>query len=128
MKKMVLKVAIDDEKSKRKAMTAVAAVEGVESVAVDLKERKITVIGDADPVCLTVKLRKFGCTELLSVGPAKEEKKAEGEKKEETKKDGGKKDEKKVEPPTIVYVTPSSYAPYPYTVVTDDYNPSCTIC
>jgi len=73
---MVLRVAIDDEKSKRKAMTVVAAVQGkhqssilhcnfllqcigfreliryliagVESVAVDLKERKITVIGDAD--------------------------------------------------------------------------------
>jgi len=125
MKKMVLKVSIEDEKSKRRAMTAVAAVEGVESVAVDMKDRKMTVIGDADPVCLTVKLRKIGFTELLSVGPAKEEKKPEGGKKEDKKEDG-KKNEKKVEPATV-YVS-SSYPPYPYTVVTDDYNPSCTIC
>jgi len=126
MKKMVLKVSIEDEKSKRRAMTAVAAVEGVESVAVDMKDRKMTVIGDADPVCLTVKLRKIGFTELLSVGPAKEEKKPEGGKKEDKKEDG-KKNEKKVEPATVLYVSPS-YPPYPYTVVTDDYNPSCTIC
>lgn len=98
-------------------------IAGVESVSVDMKERKITVIGDADPIFLTVKLRKFGFTELLSVGPAKEEKKPE-EKKEE-KKDGGKKEEKKVEPPTVMYVNPM---PYPYTVVQDEYNPSCTIC
>jgi hypothetical protein len=47
----------------------------VESVAVDLRKGKMTVIGDADPMLLTIKLRKFSFTELLSVGPAKEEKK-----------------------------------------------------
>jgi len=124
LQKMVLKWVTEDEKSKRKVMKAVAGVEGVESVAVDMKEKKITVIGEADPVFLTVKLRKFGFTELLSVGPAKEEKKAEGEKKE-----GAKKEEKKAGPPTVVYMNPSSYAPYPYTVVADEYNPNtCTIC
>ena len=100
-------------------------IAGVESVAVDMKEEKITVIGEADPVFLTVKLRKFGFgfTELLSVGPAKEEKKPEAEKREE------KKDQKKSDPPPVVYLNPSSYPPYPYTVVADDYNPnSCTIC
>ena len=99
-------------------------IAGVESVSVDMKEKKITVIGEADPVFLTVKLRKFGFTELLSVGPAKEEKTAEGEKKE-----GAKKEEKKVEPPTVLYLNPSSYAPYPYSVVKEEYNPNtCTIC
>ena len=99
-------------------------IAGVESVSVDMKEKKITVIGEADPVFLTVKLRKFGFTELLSVGPAKEEKKAEGEKKE-----GAKKEEKKVEPPTVMYMNRSSYAPCPYSVVTVKYNPNtCTIC
>jgi len=150
MKKMVLKVAIDDEKSKRRVMQTVAGVEGVESVSVDMKEKKITVIGEADPVSLTIKLRKFGFTELLSVGPAKEEKKEEKkdekkpapEKKEEKKDDGkkeekkdsGKKEDKKAEPPTVVYANPSStsYMPYQpgysYTVVKDDYSPTCTIC
>lgn len=149
MKKMVLKVAIDDEKSKRRAMQTVAGVEGVESVAVDMKEKKITVIGDADPVSLTIKLRKFGFTELLSVGPAKEEKKDEKkpatekkEEKKEEKKDDGKKEEKKdsgkedkkADLPKVVYMNPSSdsYVPYQpgysYTVVKDEYNPTCTIC
>ena len=38
-----------------------------------MKEKTITVIGEADPVFLAAKLRKFGYTELESVGPAKEE-------------------------------------------------------
>jgi len=86
MKEMVFRVALENETSKRRAMKAVAAVEGVESVAVDLKERKMTVIGDVDPVLLTIKLRKIGFTELLSVDPAKEEK-TEAEKKMESKRD-----------------------------------------
>jgi hypothetical protein len=111
MKKIVLKASIGDEKCKKRVVQTVAGVEGVESVAMDMKEMKITVIGEADPVDVATKLRKFGYAELLSVGPAKEEKKAEGEKK----KDGGKKEEKKkAEPPKIVYLYPSSYGPYSY--------------
>jgi hypothetical protein len=62
-----------------------------------------------------------------------EEKKKDDGKKEE-KKDSGKKEDKKAEPPTVVYANPSStsYMPYQpgysYTVVKDDYNPTCTIC
>ena len=43
----------------------------------DTKEGKITVVGKADPVCVTTKLRKLGYrTDLHSVSPAnpKEEK------------------------------------------------------
>lgn len=112
IKKIELKVAIDDEKSKIRAMRTIAGVQGVESVAVNMKDRKITVIGEADPVYLTIKLRKFGVTELLTVGPAKEEKKPEGDKKE-----------KLPEVPNYVYV----HEPWP--VVADDYNANtCTIC
>ncbi|KAH9306032.1 hypothetical protein KI387_010436, partial [Taxus chinensis] len=82
--KIVLRLTIEDDSGKRKALKAVAGVRGVDSFAVDMKEKKITVIGDVDPVYLTSKLRRFGFTELVSVGPAKEEKK-EGEKKEENK-------------------------------------------
>jgi len=57
------------------------------------------------------------------MAPAKEEKKAEGENKEE-EKDSGKKDEKKVKPPKTLYVS----SPYPYTVVIDDRNATCTPC
>ncbi|WP_139160231.1 cation transporter, partial [Acinetobacter baumannii] len=59
MKKVVLKSILEDERSKRRAMKAVAGV-GVDSIEVDMKEGKITVIGDADPVWLTTKLRKMG--------------------------------------------------------------------
>ncbi|GLJ10190.1 hypothetical protein SUGI_0123720 [Cryptomeria japonica] len=98
--KMVLKLTIEDEKRKRKVLKVVAAVEGVDSVIVEMKENKITIIGNADPVCVTGRLRKFGFgyAELLSVGPAKEEKK--DEKKVE------KKEEKKPETPKVVYAYP----------------------
>jgi len=117
MKKMVLKVAIEDEKRKRRAMRAVAAVEGVESVTVDMKERKITVIGEADPVDVAKKLMKLGFTELLSVGSANEEKAA-------------------AETPAVVYhhqLNPNYvYGPYEgyssYTVVRDEDPNGCTIC
>eukprot|EP01018_Ginkgo_biloba_P027503 Gb_38912 [translate_table: standard] len=114
MKKMVLKLEIHDESSKRKALKVVAGVEGVDSVSIDMKEKKITVIGEADPVFLTGKLRKFGHTELESVGPAKEEKKDE------------KKNEKAATPPTIVYL-PSNYG-YSDNVVSDENPNACVIC
>lgn len=82
-------------------METVAGVEGVVSVAADWKEQKMTVIGDADPVCLTASLRKFGCAELMSVGSSKEP-----EKKPAAKEQGEKKPAAKEEPPkqTETYV------------------------
>eukprot|EP01018_Ginkgo_biloba_P027497 Gb_25182 [translate_table: standard] len=127
MKKMVLKLLVEDERSKRRALKAVAGVEGVDSVSIDMKQKTITVIGEADPVYLTKKLRKFGYTELVSVGPAKEEKK--DDKKPQEKKEE-KKDEKKVTPPTIVYV-PTNFSPYEgysYNVVSDENPNACVIC
>lgn len=75
-------------------METIAGIEGVVSIDVDEKDRKITVIGDADPVCLTASLRKFGFADLVSVGPSKEpkpnnpgpEKKPEPDKKQQDKK------------------------------------------
>lgn len=57
----------------------------------DMKEKKLTVVGDIDPVDVVSKLRKTWHTEILLVGPAKEPEK----KKEEAKKDDGKKDDNK---------------------------------
>lgn len=53
-------------------MKTVAGIKGVDSIAFDEKDTKITVIGEADPVCLTASLRKFGFADLVSVGPSKE--------------------------------------------------------
>lgn len=85
-------------------METIAGIEGVVSIDVDEKDRKITVIGDADPVCLTASLRKFGFADLVSVGPSKEpkpnnpgpEKKPEPDKKQQDKKtEADKKDAEK---------------------------------
>ena len=61
----------------------------------DTKDKKMTVIGDVDPVSIVRRLRKLYHAEILSVGPAKEpEKKKEEPKKEEPKKQEHKKDPK----------------------------------
>ncbi|XP_057822120.2 heavy metal-associated isoprenylated plant protein 39 [Cryptomeria japonica] len=73
MKKIVLKTEMNSEKCKRKVLQTIAGIQGVDSVSVDLKEKRITVIGDADPVVLTNKLRKCRFTELVSVSAFREE-------------------------------------------------------
>lgn len=61
-----------------------------------MKEKKMTVIGSVDPVSVVMKLRKFWHTDVVTIGPAKEEKKEEP-KKEEAKKEEAKKEEAKKE-------------------------------
>ncbi|KAF8032999.1 hypothetical protein BT93_D1787 [Corymbia citriodora subsp. variegata] len=81
-------LTMNDEKTKQKAIEAVADVYGVDSIAADLEEQKLTVIGDMDFIAVAKKLKKIGKVEILSVGPAIEEKKEE---KKEENKDGDKK-------------------------------------
>ena len=63
---------------------------GVDSISMDMKDRKLTVIGDIDAVCIVGKLRKICHTDIISVGPAKEPEK----KKEDPKKPGDDKKDK----------------------------------
>ncbi|KAF7826097.1 heavy metal-associated isoprenylated plant protein 39-like [Senna tora] len=65
----------------------------------DMKEKKLTVIGTVDPVNVVSKLRKNWHTDIISVGPAKEPEKKEEPKKEEGKKEEEKKEEAKKEEP-----------------------------
>ncbi|XP_061369538.1 heavy metal-associated isoprenylated plant protein 39-like isoform X1 [Gastrolobium bilobum] len=88
--KVVLKVlTMIDDKTKKKAIEAAADIFGVDSIAADVKEQKLTVIGQMDPVAVVKKLKKVGKVDIISVGPAKEEKKEEkkDEKKEEKKEE-----------------------------------------
>ncbi|KAL6648928.1 hypothetical protein ACP70R_013152 [Stipagrostis hirtigluma subsp. patula] len=94
--KVVLRVpTMTDDKMKQKAIEAVADIYGIDSIAADLKDNKMTITGDMDTVAIAKKLKKIGKIDIVSVGPAKEEKKPEkkDEKKEEKKDD--KKEEKK---------------------------------
>ncbi|XP_061956741.1 heavy metal-associated isoprenylated plant protein 39-like isoform X1 [Populus nigra] len=102
--KVVLKVlTMTDVKTKQKAIEAAADIYGVDSIAADLKDQKLTVIGQMDTVAVVKRLKKVAKVDIISVGPAKEEKKEEKkevkkeEKKEEKKgeKKGEKKEEKK---------------------------------
>ncbi|KAL9155897.1 hypothetical protein ABFS82_09G036500 [Erythranthe guttata] len=70
--KVVMKVlTMTDEKTRKKAMEAAAEVLGVDSIAVDLKDQKMTVIGKMNTDDVVKKVRQeVGNVEVLSTGPA----------------------------------------------------------
>ena len=91
----------------------------MESVSVDMKDKKLTLTGDIDPVQVVAKLRKFCHTEIVSVGPAKEEKKEEPKKDDKKKEDGKKDSTKEIVPDPLKFQQAYAY----YYQMKPQYNP-----
>ncbi|KAE8811390.1 hypothetical protein D1007_11768 [Hordeum vulgare] len=104
------------------------ASSGIDDIAVDMKDQKMTVIGTVDPVHLVERLRSkfFATAQMVSVGPAKEEKK-DAAKKEDEKKEADKKDPDKPPacPPYCWYGLPP---PYHCPCSAEEDPNSCVIC
>ncbi|XP_068636372.1 heavy metal-associated isoprenylated plant protein 16-like [Aristolochia californica] len=76
-KKMVIRVYMNDHKTRCKALKIAVSQQGVSSAGVEGADRdQIVLIGEGvDPVDLTRLLRKrLGCAELISVADAEEKK------------------------------------------------------
>ncbi|PIA59425.1 hypothetical protein AQUCO_00400363v1 [Aquilegia coerulea] len=83
MKKHIFRVELSSEGDNRKAFIKVCEVPygEIESISMNIKDKKMTVIGHIDPARTSLKLGKYWETEIDSVGLAQEPTAKEPEKK-----------------------------------------------
>lgn len=94
LKRVVLRVDLPDDRMKVKALKTIATFSGVDSIAVDIWNQKITVFGHVDPVDIVYKLRKLlFTTHIVSVVEEEKKKKKEEEEKKKKKEEEKKKKE-----------------------------------
>ncbi|KAK9072896.1 hypothetical protein SSX86_009331 [Deinandra increscens subsp. villosa] len=111
-KKMVIKLDVHNDCNRSKAFYAVSRLLGVESLSMDMKDKKLTVIGYADPVKVAGKLKKWH-PEILTVETVKEpEKKKEPEKNEEEEKKKKKKEQEEAAMVRWIACNRGYYNPY----------------
>ncbi|KAK8603108.1 hypothetical protein V6N13_085304 [Hibiscus sabdariffa] len=104
-------------------MEVVSGLSGIDSISIDMKDKKLTVIGDVDPINVARELRKQWYTEILTVMTAKEEK------KDEAKKEEKKKENDQISKLVKAYNAYNPYTTMHYRVIRAEENPySCVIC
>lgn len=84
LQKTVVSVELLCSKCRQKVMKLIAMIEGITSIVLDPSKNTVTVVGEADPVKIINKVRKFRkSATILSVGPPKDEKKDEKDQKKD---------------------------------------------
>ncbi|KAJ6405804.1 hypothetical protein OIU84_013717 [Salix udensis] len=82
-KKTIVSVELLCLKCRKKVMKLIATIEGITSIVLDPSKNTVTVIGEADPVKIICKVRKFRkSASITSIGPPKDEKKDDPNKKD----------------------------------------------
>lgn len=124
---MIQHAEIDDRSNKQSLKFSIA---GIDSVSIDMKDKKLTVTGVVDPITVVAKLRKSRHAEVLSVGPAKEEKKKEEPKKKEGDKEKEKEKDKEKDQIAELIKAYQAYNPYMnthYYVQSAEENPNACV-